>query len=425
MAVAPTVIDAEAGLRATVATGAGDGVPLTVMMAVAVFDSDVAVMVAVPAATPETIPAELTVATPLFDVDQVTMRSGSALSPASRAMALRIVEAPGAMVATVGVTTTLTTAAGGAMMVFVAVAVLVSEVAVIVTDPAARPVTTPTAFTVAFVTSELVNVTTRPLSTLPAASFVAAASVVVAPMAMDAEVGVSVTVAMGTMAFVTVTEALAVRSSDVAVMVAVPAATPVTTPVALTVAIAPLEVVHAMARSVSVTPPASLVTAASVVLAPTTIEAALGDTVMLATGRMGLTTVITADAVLVSEVAVMVAVPAPMPVTTPFALTDATLPLDVDQLTMRSESVLPPASFTTAASVVDAPTAMVAVPGVTATDATAAGVITLGPVGSVPLQLTPVRTTLPARRSHTEPRTMDRRDDRNDCGVMRALQMLV
>src|SRR3954470_21227102 len=86
----------------------------------------------------------------------------------------------------------------GTVTVRVLVADLPSLVAVIVAGPAATPVTRPVAFTVATAVLELDQVTMRPVSGLPAASFVAAASCWVAPLTTVAVAGVTVTVATGT-----------------------------------------------------------------------------------------------------------------------------------------------------------------------------------------------------------------------------------
>ena len=64
----------------------------------------------------------------------------------------------------------------GAATVMAALALFPSQVAVIVAEPAARPVTAPNPFTVATVGALLLHVTSRPLSTLPAASVVVALS---------------------------------------------------------------------------------------------------------------------------------------------------------------------------------------------------------------------------------------------------------
>src|SRR5207244_2779326 len=71
---------------------------------------------------------------------------------------------------------TVTDATGTFATVTLAVPLCPSLVAVIVTAPAATPVTSPVADTVAIAAFELVQLITRPLSTLPAASLGVAVS---------------------------------------------------------------------------------------------------------------------------------------------------------------------------------------------------------------------------------------------------------
>ena len=74
-----------------------------------------------------------------------------------------------------------------------------SLVAVIVTGPPeATPVTNPLALTVATAALLVTHVTARPVSTLPAASFVVAVSCTVPPGAMFAVAGVTITEATET-----------------------------------------------------------------------------------------------------------------------------------------------------------------------------------------------------------------------------------
>src|SRR5204863_523764 len=78
----------------------------------------------------------------------------------------------------------------------------------------------------------------RPESELPFASFGVAASCIVWPAGTDAVAGLTVTDATGTV--VTVSAAVPLLPSEVAVIVAAPTATPVACPVPLTVATAVL-----------------------------------------------------------------------------------------------------------------------------------------------------------------------------------------
>ncbi len=134
-------------------------------------------------------------------------------------------------------------------IVTAAVPLLPSLVAVIVVAPAATPVTSPDEDTVATPAFELDQVTARPFSTLPEASFSVAASCVVCPTDIDSGAGATVTVA--TAACETVTVATPLFPSDVAVIVAEPWPTAVMFPFASTVATAPLLVLHVIARPLS------------------------------------------------------------------------------------------------------------------------------------------------------------------------------
>ena len=162
-----------------------------------------------------------------------------------------------------------------------------SLVAVMVAEPAATPVTTPDAETVAFVASDDVHVTVRPVSVAPPASFVVAASVAVAPTLIAAVDGDTVTLATGTGA--TVNANVPVFPSDVAVIVTAPGAIAVTNPVADTVARPASDDDHVIVRPVSTAPLASFVTAVSCAVPPTVTVAAgaVTDTVETATTPTG------------------------------------------------------------------------------------------------------------------------------------------
>ena len=254
-------------------------------------------------------------------------------------------------VASAGVTVTVAVAA--ATTVTVAVPVCPSLVAVIVVLPAVVPaVTTPVLDTVATAVLLDVQVTVRPVSVVPFASFVVAVNCTVAvwPAVSVAVDGETVTVATG--GGLTVIAAVPVLPSLVAVIVAVPWATAVTTPVTLTVATAVLLDVHVMVRPESTLPFASVVVAVSVVVCVGTNVAVDGVTVTVLTGAgAGALTVMADVPVLPSLVAVIVAEPGATAVTTPVVLTVATAGLLELHVITRPESVLPLASFVVAASV--------------------------------------------------------------------------
>src|SRR5438045_3859490 len=156
-----------------------------------------------------------------------------------------------------------------------------SLVAVIVAGPPATPVARPLPLTVATAVLLLAHVTVRPVSVFPAESLDTAVNCCVAPTRRLADAGLTVTDATGT--FVTVTAAVPLFVSLVAVIVAEPAAFPLTTPLLLTVA-AVLLLAHVTTRPVSVLPAESLVTAVNCRVAPTGRLAVVGLTVTDATG---------------------------------------------------------------------------------------------------------------------------------------------
>src|SRR5947209_2194288 len=163
---------------------------------------------------------------------------------------------------------------------------------------------------------------------------------------MLADAGVTATDATGT--GVTVTAAVPLFPSLVAVIVAAPAAAPVTSPVAFTVATAWLLLVHVTVRPLSGLPLASCGVAVSCAVWPTWTLAVAGFTATEATG--GGFTVIAAVPLLPSLEAVIVAEPAATAVTRPLALTVATAVLPLVHVTARPLNGLPLASFGVAAS---------------------------------------------------------------------------
>src|SRR5438034_443108 len=101
---------------------------------------------------------------------------------------------------------------------------------------------------------------------------------------------------------------------------------------------------------------------------------------------------------LASLVAVIVAAPAATLLTSPLPLTVATAVLSLDQVTVRPVSVLPFASRVIAAYCAVCPTPIVAVAGVTLTDATGSGhpvTVTLAAVETFPGWLVAVTVKVP------------------------------
>src|SRR5205823_3088920 len=187
---------------------------------------------AAPAVFAVTSPLPFTVATVVLFEDHVTVRPVRMLPLASLSVAVSCCVWPACTLADAGLTVTVAT---GAVTVILAVPLLPSLVAVIVTGPpAATPVTSPLPFTLAIVLSLDAQVITRPVSGLPFASVGVALSCAVCPVATLAVAGATVTVATGT--GVTVIRAVPLFPSLVAVIVAEPAVAAATGPPPVTVA---------------------------------------------------------------------------------------------------------------------------------------------------------------------------------------------
>src|SRR5205085_5113574 len=171
----------------------------------------------------------------------------------------------------------------------------------------------------------------------------------------------------------TVMVAVPLCPSLVAVIVAVPATLPVTRPLALTVATLVLLEAHVTVRPESALPLESRGVAVSCTVFPSFTEALAGVTDTEATGTLAAVTVMAAVPLCPSLVAVIVAVPATLPVTNPPALTVATLVLLEAHVTVRPGSGFPPASRGVAVNWTVPPTGTDALAGLTLTDATGAG----------------------------------------------------
>src|SRR2546421_5884698 len=171
-----------------------------------------------------------------------------------------------------------------AVMVSAAVPLLPSLVAVIVALPVATPVTRPLAETVATALLLVAQLTVRPVSVLPAASLVTAASCAVALTKGLADAGLTVTAATGTL--VTAVADVPLFPSLVSVIVAEPAVTPVTDPLAPTGPTGALLLAHSTTRPPRAVPFESFGAAVNWVVAPTARLAAAGLTVTDATGTL-------------------------------------------------------------------------------------------------------------------------------------------
>jgi hypothetical protein len=311
---------------------------------VPLLPSLVAVMVAVPTATPVTNPVELTVATVGSLELHVTTRPVNTPPMESRVVAVSCVVAVMRMPALVG--ETATEATGTSDTVIVLVPLFVSLVAVMIAVPGATAVTNPLDETVATAVLLELHVTTRSVTIVPVESRTVAVSATVCVTSNALLVGVTVTLPTGI--FVTVMTDVPLLPSLVAVMVAVPTATPVTNPVELTVATVGLLELHVTTRPVNTPPMESRVVAVSCVVAETRMPALVGETATEATGTSD--TVIVLVPLLVSLVAVIIAVPGATAVTRPAADTVATAVLLEPHVTTRSVTTFPTLSFTVAVS---------------------------------------------------------------------------
>jgi hypothetical protein len=130
--------------------------------------------------------------------------------------------------------------------------------------------------------------------------------------------------------------------SNAAAILADPEATAVTKPDADTTATLGLLEVHVGARPEIAAPEASVMSMDSWSVLPRWMVALRGWMARLAT--TGTVTLIAAFPVIPSLVAVMIAAPAADAVTSPFASTDATLELLLDQMIARPSSAWPAAS---------------------------------------------------------------------------------
>jgi hypothetical protein len=326
----------------------------------------VAVMVVVPAATTVARP-ELasSVATPASLELHVTGRFVTVLSFTSMTVAENCCVLPTSTDGAPGATVTLFTGAGDT--VTVADPLFPSLVAVAVTVPAARPVTSPVlALMLATpLLAGMLHVTTRSVTTTPRVSLTVAVSRTFAPATTLA----AATVTLATGALVTVTVAEPLFPSLVAVAVTEPAERPVTSPVfALMLAYGLFGMVHVTARSVTTTPRVSLTVAVSCALLPTTTLT--GATATLATGALATVTV--ADPLTPSTVAEILAEPRPTAVSAP-PKTVTTCVLSLDQIAVLSGSTVPFASSALAARCCVWPVSIEIELGVTITLLTAPG----------------------------------------------------
>jgi hypothetical protein len=224
---------------------------------------------------------------------------------------------------------------------------------------------------------------------------------------MLAVAGATVTDATG--ARVTVTVAVPVLPSLVALMLAEPAPVAVTRPADVTDATPALELDQTMVRPVRMLPLASRVTADNCIVPPTVRLGAVGETETEATGTGAgggaALTVSAAKPFCPSLVATMFVEPALNAVTTPLLLTEATPALELDHATARPVRSFPPASRRVAVALAVCPTT--SDDGVSVTDTfatgTGAGAITVKLLSPRTPSLVALMIALPGNNADTRP----------------------
>jgi hypothetical protein len=316
----------------------------TVTGAILVAAPDVTVIIAVPFAIAVTSPADDTVAFVVSEDAHVAVAPVIVLSLASFTLAVIVAVSPNdAKLRLVGDRVTEL-----APWDTVTVAVLLAEpdVAVIVAVPSATEITKPADDTVAFVVSEDAHVTVAPVMVLSLVSFTVATSDAVSPNEPKLRlVGDRVT-ALAT--WVTVAVDVLLTEPDVAVIVAVPFAIAVTSPADETVAFVVSEDVHVTVVIVIVLSFASLTVGTSDAVSPNEAKFRLSDdrVIELTTWATLTVAVLLATPVAQVLVAVIVAVPFVMAVTSPADETVAIVVSESAQVTVASGMVSPASSLT-------------------------------------------------------------------------------
>ena len=207
--------------------------------------------------------------------------------------------------------------------------------------------------------------------------------------------GVTLTDATGTAD--TVTLAAPLWPSLVAVMVADPLASALTRPSTETDAMLGASLDHVIARPLKTFPEPSSVVAMSSEVVPTRRLAVGGETTTVATGTM--TTLIAAEPLCPSLVAVIVAEPAATPDTSPVPETVATAGASLDQVTTRPVRTLPVASHVVTVSCDTPPTGTLAAAGSSETDDTGSWAIVTDAVSNTP----DLRLAITRKRPATRP----------------------
>jgi len=205
---------------------------------------------------------------------------------------------------------------------------------------------------------------------------------------------------------VTLSVAVPLCPSLVAMMVVVPALTARTAPVPLTVATAALPDAHVTTRPVSTFPLASLFVAVACVVPPTVnVGAASATATEAVAAGGGAVTVSVAEPLCPSLVAVIVVVPGLTALTAPVPLTVATAALLDAHVTTRPVSTPPLTSLFVTVACVVAPTVIICVASATITDAVAAGGAAVTVTEAEPLcpELVAVIVVLPALIALTTP----------------------
>ncbi len=355
-------------------TGGGS---VTVRVAVSETPSTVALIVVEPSSTPVAVVADpddgLTVATEVLLLDQAKDLPVISVLSAVKALAVNRCVSPSSIEAEGGLTVTVATTGAGSVTVSVAVSDTPSTVALMVVMPASLAVARPEELTVATSVSVLDHVKVLPVITVPSDSRALAENRCVSPSSIEAEDGLTVTIATTGGGSSTVRVAVPFTPPAEALMVVMPASFAVARPEELMVATDVL-----LLDQVNEVPDISVLSAVKAVaencfVSPSSMVAEAGLTVMELTTGGGSSTVREADPDTPPAAALMVVVPAFRPVARPEELMVATVVELLDQVKDVLDISVLSAVKALAENCFVSPSSMVAEAGLTVMELTTGG----------------------------------------------------
>jgi hypothetical protein len=365
---APLAIDGFAGVTAIDCSVAA----VTVSKVEPVIEDDVAVIVEVPTPAPFARPAALIVAVVVVPELHVTVLVRFCVVPSLKVpVAVNCCVAPLAIDGFAGVTAIDCSVA--AVTVRVVEPLIAPDVALIVEVPTPAPVARPAALIVAVVVvpDDHVTVLVR-FCVVPSLNVPVAVNCCVAPLAIDGFAGV--TAIDCNVAAVTVSKVEPLIDDDVAVMVEVPTPAALARPAALIVAVVvvPEDHVTVLVRF-CVVPSLNVPVAANCCVAPLAIDGFAGVTAIDCS--VAAVTVSKVEPLMDDDVAVIVEVPTPAPVTRPAALIVAVVVVPDDHVTVLVRfCVVPSLNVPVAVNCCVAPLVIDGFAGVTAIDCSVAAV---------------------------------------------------